>query len=57
MPWILSHSSQADALLLHVSNSAGVGLDDIVGEVNEELSKAAFGGGVVSEDGREGGVA
>jgi hypothetical protein len=29
---------------------------EVIGEVDEELSEAAFGGGVIAEHGREGGI-
>ncbi len=36
---------------------AGGGLDYIIGEVDEKLGQAALGGGIVSEDRREGRIA
>lgn len=42
---------------LHVGDPGGAGLDDVVGEVDEELGEAPLGRGIVAQDRGEGGVA
>ena len=44
-------------LNLHVGDACRVGLDDVVGEIDEKLGEAPLGGSVVTEDRGEGGVA
>ena len=42
---------------LHVGDPCRTGLDDVVGEVDEELGETPLGRGIVAQDRGEGGVA
>lgn len=56
--WVFTAAKKKLWILnLHVGDAGRVGLDDVVGEIDEKLGEAPLCGSVVTEDRGEGGVA